>query len=328
VNNKLGNSTFRSLSLTAPIVTLLLSFTGSIQASSLNVSYGQLKQHVSYADRALTLTPTGPSLALSMDLNDHYSIDLDYQNWRDDKALLSLFKADSDLKSWGAGLNYFKDNWSYSASFNQSTDDILFSGISNDANYSNESTQSTSYGLSAGYGWAQSDRFYNLSAGLNYSDWQSTTTGQLEEPRPPSGPNAPPRPPRIITIMQANDADGLSFNSSFSVAQFWSLKEDRGILVGAIVSWNYTISGDELFISQVGRNNNQGGNSAGGRQGGANNIGNNAISSVSGDENYGQLSLYISYDLTSSWSIDVDTGFDFGTDTNDQSWSMSLGYFF
>ena len=330
MKNNQASSIYSSLSAVAPIAILLLSYAGGIQASSLSISYGQLKQHVSYANRELSLAPAGSSISLSLDLNDHYSVDFDYQSFADEHTLANIFKADSELKSWGAGVNYFKDNWSYSASFNQSTDDVFFAGITNMANFSKEDTESTAFGVSIGYGWAQGSWFYNTSAGLNYSDWQSNTNGQLEEIQPPSPSGNPPRPSRIITIVQNNEADALSFNSSFSVARFWSLTDDTGIFAGALLSWSYTLSGDEAFISQIGRNNSRGGNNTSGGRIDTNNSagGSSAIGSVSGDDNYGQLSLYVSYDLTSSWSIDVDTGFDFGTDTNDQTWSVTLGYFF
>ncbi|NQZ12998.1 MAG: hypothetical protein HRT35_38120 [Algicola sp.] len=155
---------------------------------------------------------------------------------------------------------------------------------------------------------------------------------------PPPPPNDPPAPQSDL-LTEINSGDSSSISTSFSVARFWSLTENTGVLVGAILSWNHMLSGDSVLVSSNGRNippnrAGQGGNNAPAVAGaaGGNNFNragnNNGLSSVSGDDSYGQVSFYVSYDLTESVSVDFDYGVDIGTDENDAVWSVSLGYFF
>jgi hypothetical protein len=336
-------------------------FSGTAQANSLNLSYGQLKQHTSYLDEAVTLKPVGPSLSLSLDLNEQWSVDLGYNKWSDELTFEDIFTADSDLKTWGGSVNYYRDKWSFSFSYNDSQDDSLLAGVRNpDERYRSDKTSSTSYGASAGYGWVSGNLFYNVSFGAQMADWDSTSITLFTpepEPNPPGPPPGggggggggggnppppppPPEPPQSDLVTEVNSGDSSSISTSFSVARFWSLTEDTGVLVGGILSWNHMLSGDSVLVSSNGRNiptnrPNQGGNNANG--GGAGVTGGNdfnragnttGLSSVSGDDSYGQVSVYVSYDLTESVSVDFDYGVDIGTDENDAVWSVSLGYFF
>jgi hypothetical protein len=99
------------------------------------------------------------------------------------------------------------------------------------------------------------------------------------------------------------------------------------------------LSGDSELLSSTGRRpppprqpprgggNNPGPASGVPGAGNFNRAGGGNISSASGDDSYGQVSFYVSYDLNESWSVDVDTGIDIGTDENEIIWSLSFGYF-
>jgi hypothetical protein len=333
----------RLITTTAGVLLFVLS--GNSYGNSVNVSYGQLKQHVSFSDEAVTLKPIGPSVSLSFDLSDEWSLDLDYHNWQDDLTVNNNFTADSDLKTISTSVNYYKDSWSFSGSYSDSTDDTELVSVRRPTKkYSTEKTASKSFGGSVGYGWVSGNLFYNFSFGAQLSDWDSnmvqanTPVNPPPPPEPPPGgggqgqPPPPPPEPQTNISTEVNSGDSTSASTSVSIARYWSLSEDTGVLLGTLLSWNYVLSGDSVLVSQTGRGINQPPPQPNAPPGGGgqniNRAGNNGISSISGDDNYGQLSFYISYDLTSSWSIDLDTGFDIGTDENDQIWSLSLGYFF
>jgi hypothetical protein len=125
-----------------------------------------------------------------------------------------------------------------------------------------------------------------------------------------------------------NSGDATSASISGSAARFIALDDSKGLLAGVMLSWHNTFSGDNSSLSQtVGRNRNQPNGPRGGQNGGQAGQQGSGISSIAGDDNYGQLSFYLSYDLTPAWSVDIDTGFDLGTDTNEQVWSVGVGYY-
>ncbi len=322
------------------VALVLLGFSCASSANSLNLSYGQLKQHTSYIDEEVTLEPIGPSLSLSLDLNEQWSVDLGYNKWSDELTFEGLFTADSDLKTWGGSVNYYLNKWSFSFSYNDYQDDLLLASVRRpDERYRSDKTTSTSYGASTGYGWVSGNLFYNVSFGAQMADWVSTSitlnTPLPEAPPPP--PAGEPQAPQNTLLTEINSGDPSSISTSFSVARFWSVTEDTGVLMGGILSWNHMLSGDPVLVSSHGRNiapnrPNQGGNNAPAVGGGVNNFnraGNTTgLGSASGDDSYGQVSFYVSYDLTESVSVDFDYGVDIGTDENDSVWSVSLGYFF
>ena len=145
-----------------------------------------------------------------------------------------------------------------------------------------------------------------------------------------------PPPPQVVaeTGEEVNSGDASSISASFSIARFFQLDDSRGVLAGAMLSWNHTFSGESALVSQTGRIFNGPNNRRGGQNistGGNSNFDRAAgtgVGSFTGDDSYGQLGLYLSYDITESVSIDFDTGFDLGTDNNEQVWSVSVGYYF
>ena len=340
---------------------LLLSLGISLpaQASSISASFESLKLPVSYLDESVTLSPAGPGLSLSYDVNDNWSIDISHQDWQDDMVFNQLFSTDTELSSISAGVSYYDDSWSYSLFYNRSEDDTALVSLTQPELLNRmDNTESSSMGLSVGYGWMSGDWFYNASLGLQQSDWDSRSIITVPRPAPPpqnggnggggqgggnngggngDGNDNPPPPPEPVADIgeELNGGDASSVSASFSLARFWQLDNGRGVLAGAMLSWNHTYSGDSALISQTGRMFNGPNNPRGGQNiptsGGNSNFDRAAgtgVGSFTGDDSYGQLGLYLSYDVTESISLDFDTGFDIGTDNNEQVWSVSVGYYF
>jgi hypothetical protein len=312
------------------VVLLLLST--NAYADSVSVSYGQLEQEVTLQDSTVSLNPAGAALSLSVDFATNWQVSLDLQQWDDDEITQRQNDAmvDVDLRTLGGSLAYYLDNWSFSTRYGVSQDDTFISSVTHPNVFRRDDSRSTSFGGSAAYGWASDNWFYNVSGGVQYSRWDldsEITTSQGQNPPQPPGQNQPSGPPQQDLQMQRTSGNSTSLNASVSIARFWSLTDNTGVLVGGLLSWNNVIDGDVVQITQNRQNQNAGGNNGG--PGNANQGGNNGtLRSLSGDDNYGQLAMYISYDLTPSWSVDLDVGVDIGSEYSATSWSLSLGYFF
>lgn len=332
------------------IAALLMLLSANSFANSLNVSFGQLEQQVAVQDEVASLDPAGVSLSLSLDLAENWQVGLDYQHWQDDTDITTVtqnqrdvpFNVDSDLTTWGGSVGYYLDNWSFSGSYSLSEDDTLTVNTRRPSNFRSEDIRSSSLGGSVGYGWADGNWFYNVSGGVQYSDWDLDTKQISSQPPSPPGQGQgqggqPPQSSQPNVLIEKTSNNATHLNASVSLARYWSLTEDTGVLVGGLLSWNHTVSGESALVSRNGRNNNplpnnfgNGNGNGGGNNGGGNNggVNNGVLRSLSGDDSYGQVSLYMSYDLTPSWSIDVDTAVDVSSEYSAQTWSVGLGYYF
>ncbi len=297
-------------------------------ADSLNLSYGQLNQPYTYLDEDVSFRPVGPSLVMSFELNDNWSINADYQQW-DDSLLTDSSSFETELKGFGAGVNYYLDNWSFGLSYSDSSDETSAQSIKR-PNIRNifEHTDAQSWSLSAGYGWLSGELFYNVSMSAQWSDYRRET--RLTQPKaPPPGQNPPPQPSgQVDKTREFENGDITSLSSSASVARYWPLADERGVMLGAMFSWHHIFSGESVFVSHSTRGNpprnpppRAGGSNRNNRQ----NSGSN-LYSAAGDDSYGQLSLYLSFDLNAQWTLDLDTAVDIASDDNGVVWSFGVGY--
>lgn len=295
----------------------------NVTAGSIQLSYGQLEQEVSLPNQTVSLSPIGASVSTSLDLSEDWKANLSYRQWDDDTSILNQTNVGVDLTTWGGSLTYYMDEWSFSGSYNGSQDDmsIMHKGHASLLQESKD-TSSNAFGAAVGYGWAKGNWFYNLSLAIQYSDWDIDTV-QIASQRPPRSNE----PPSTGVQEQHTSGNSSSASASWSIAHFWPLTQDTGVLVGGLLSWNYLLSGESVLEANSGRVINSQPSRPSrtttniGRTGGS-------VSSFTGDDNYGQFSLYMSYDLNASWSFDVDVAVDIGTDTNDRTWSIGLGYLF
>lgn len=263
--------------LLASSVLLSLGLSAPVYASSISASFESLKLPVSYLDESVTLSPAGPGLSLSYDVNDNWSIDISHHDWQDDMVVNQLFTADTELNSFSAGVSYYDNSWSYSLFYNRSEDDTTLVSIERPELVNRvDNTESSSLGLSLGYGWMSGDWFYNASFGIQQSDWDSQSVITLPRLTPPQdngggqgggnngGGNLPSEPVAYVGE-ELNSGDASSASASFSLARFWQLDDGRGVLAGAMLSWNHTYSGDSALISQTGRIFNGSNNPSGGQ---------------------------------------------------------------
>ncbi|WP_281556796.1 hypothetical protein [Thalassomonas sp. RHCl1] len=311
------NSHKRLLSLTLLLGASLTSVNSF--ADSLDLAYGELEQHVELQNETLLLKPSGLSLFFSHDLNPDWNISAFYQSMSDDKSTGALLDVgvDVDLNTYGGNVNYYQDNWFFSAGISMSDDEQQITAGGTRPGRRDEDTSALSLSTSVGYGDSQGNWLYDISLGLQYSDWEVDTDFDA-----PPGENQPQG--------STTSDNSLGVNTSVSLGHYWSLADNRGVLAGAMLSWSYILSGDTVSDSQNtggARLGGEGPRSPGGRTGGSRG-GTSSLSATSGDDNYGQFLMYISYDLNSSWSLSFDTATEIASDYSEQSWSLNLGYTF
>jgi hypothetical protein len=310
---------FQSKICTAIILSLLVS---SSYANNVSLNYSQLEQQISLQEESLLLKPAGPGVNVSFDLTSELILKFDYQQWQDNQQDNNLSAVDIDLSTLGGSLSYLKNNWFYSASISASKDDIAYLRKIKSTPYRTEDTQTTSLGLNIGYNGLIDNWMYDYSVGVQYTDW-TTDSIQMENQTPPPRPGEP-RPPLSNTTQMDNNTT--SINATAALARYWQLSNDNGVLAGAMLSWSYQVSGGEALSSGNNppppppRSNNPGRTNRA--------VGSPTIRATSGDDSYGQVLLYVSYDLTSQWSIDIDTAIEVASDDNNQSWAIGMSYAF
>ncbi|WDE13461.1 hypothetical protein [Thalassomonas haliotis] len=287
-------------------------------ADSLDLAYGELEQHVELQNETLLLKPSGLSLFFSHDLNPDWNISAFYQSMGDDNNTGDQpdVDVDLDLNTYGGNINYYQDNWSFSAGLSVSDDEQKITSGTLRPGSRDEETSAVSLSTSVGYGDSQGNWLYDVSLGLQYSDWEVDTYMDV-----PPGGNQPQDSSR--------SDNSLGVNTSISLGHYWSLADNRGVLAGAMLSWSYILSGDTLSDGQNtgGAGNNSGPGSPGARTRGSRR-GATSLSATSGDDNYGQFLMYLSYDINSRWSLSLDTATEIASDYAEQSWSLNLGYAF
>ncbi len=315
---------------TSPIIACTLASTMLITpmsfASNLSINYSQLAHPVTLQDQSVLLKPTGSAIFLSTDISEHWNLGADYQAWQDDENYQNLAIVDLELLTWGASVNYYQDNWFFTTSISRSEDDLLISNPRRQENHRNENTQTTSIGALAGYNGSQGNWLYDVSIGAQYSDWDIETKQQKV-----------PKDKPISSLTEQFSDSSTSVNAALSLAHFWSLTENTGVLAGAMISWNYMLSNDDDLVDSLFDSSAVNGATFSRTTSRLSQrtilqptSGNNNSASrvTSGDDNYGQLSFYLSYDISQSLAIDFDTSLEIASDNSSQTWSAGLSYSF
>lgn len=299
------------------LVFLFVLFAKQSFANSVGLSYGQQDYQVSLTNSNVILKPMGSALSLSFDLSENWLLDFDYQQWQDEQPLQQSYEVSLDIQTFGGSLNYYADNWSYGLSYSRSDVDTEVNSNRRQSNFLSEEIISSSIGGSIGYGLVNGNWFYSALVSSLYSEWDFDKLELIS-----SLPDQAMLAPQTRREKSAGNATSLS--SSISLAHFWPIDVDRGIMLGALLSWHYLLSGDSVLISRNGRNVNTSRQNMNSQRTPAN----SSLNSISGDDSYGQFSVYASYDLSSSWSIGFDSSINIASDYNASTWSVSVGYLF
>lgn len=275
--------------------------------NSVYIGYGETELTTSVGEQTLNLTPSGVSLMADFDVTEEISVSIDTSRYSDSVTQNNLIQVEYEVETLGAGISYNLENWSTSYQYSQYNDEefsvVL---IQNQPNSQIEAKANThSIGLSRYF--SNDDWQFSLYTGVHYSDWEQDTV--IDAP----SPNRP-------LETSVDEGDSLFVSLGGGISHYWSLSDNRSVLIGTFISWNELTDSGSAAISRNGTNVSQ--------------IRDvdirdqiNAFAAI-GSESYGQVNLYLSVDVTDNLVWDVDASFDFSTDDNSAAWSTSVGYFF
>lgn len=310
----------------APVLTLLLSLVSSpLFANSLSVSYEKTTQYRSLlnTNTNIKMQPAGATVSAALDLSDKWQLSVDYQNYQDNFIYKKMLDASLDLTTLGGGISYYGDKLSVAFYYSYSKDDFLTQNISRNRNsiFDNQLDNSTSSLVSGtiDHAWDSGDWFYDLSLSAQYNRFNNNN--QLTR----VVFNEALRESVTEERNQANNGNYTMLSSSFLIAYLWPLQQEKSVVLGGLFSWSYQLSGDSQdLITNTRRLNNTSrvhtrvNQSA---RGGINNA-------LTGDNNYGQAVIYLVYDFSATWSVDLDITQNVATDNNEQAYSVGLSYNF
>ena len=281
-------------------------------ANSVYVGYSQSEQTSVIGEREFSLDPSGMSVLASFDLSDNWVLSLDVGNQDDSGRVDQLLHANSESDSWGASLNYYWDNWVFTYGYSNWEDELVVVADRPRDNVPpvevyRQTNDSPSHALRAGYYWMGDDWQLGLTGGLHISSWEQYTKG--DNPTD----NFPPQD-------ALDEGDTTFISVGLNGAKFFNFVGDQDMVLGGSVSWNELTNDDSTAVVRNGRNVNQITN--------RNAVNRLNATVVSGSDSYGQLNVYLSWEITENWVADVDTGIDFGSDDNSHFWSLNVGYVF
>lgn len=272
----------------------------SVLAHSFYLGYSQSEQTSYIGERALNFSPVGVSGLISFDLGKDWSITLDHASLNDSQSIARTVDGALDIESWGAGLNYYWDKWALSVAYSDWQDELHIR-TENDIVRFEQSTESPASSVSLSYNWGGADWQIELATGLHYSNWSQALLSQARLDQPEQ------------TALDEGDSTFIS--TSVSATKLVPINAQNQLVFGGSFSWNYLTDNESIAVSRNGRNISQISQRL-------------SAATVTGTESYGQLNLYISYDISESLLIDIDSTFDVGAQESTQAWSFNVGYLF
>lgn|GEM_PF-5201187 len=315
-NNRCYTFSFKFTCLVSlPLLCYIVS--ASTLANSVTINHSQLEQYISLQDEDVLLSPAGEGLFLSFDIDDNWSVQFDYQTWQDKEQAISPVSLDLTLTSLGTHISYMQDNWYIATSIGFDEDDVSYRANKSHTDKRQDNTQVTSISAVVGSNWLIDNWMFDLSMGLQYADWSIENIMINNQRAQQDG-----RPPEEIS---KSKSDSSTVYAGLSSARYWPLTQDQGIIVGAMLSWNYQFSGDANLSTE---NSPAPRRTAGTQSTTSRNVSNTTSRVTSGDDNYGQIMAYLSYDITHNWSVDLDTAAEISTTYNNVSWSVGVNYAF
>jgi len=286
-----------------------------LSANQFSINYSQLEQLATFRDDSLRLNPSGAGAAVSFELSQDWNIAFNYQAWQDDGLISDVTSADADIHALSGSISYYQNDWFVSSILSSSKDKLLIKNLRHSNNLEKEVNEINSLSILSGYSWQLDNWLYDISLGMQYNRWDINTEQRLHHQDQINDE----------IIIESSTDNSTAINLSTSLNYLWPLEGNNGILTGMSVSWVRTISGNENQDS-----GQQGLRTTSRFSSNTNRQSTNSRSSLisSSDSSYGQVSLFLSYDLNENWAIDFDISTAISSDENSQSWSIGTAYYF
>jgi len=300
------------------LIIFSLAVSPNLQANNLTVGIDQSIQYRNVLDNEIKLNPAGINLSASFELSPKWQLSLDHQKYNDDSLDNKLFETQFDLSTFGAGVSYYANDFSLSLYYSHSKDDFLVLSNRNRQNQQVENSRSSLISASIDYAWERQNWFYDLSLTTQYNSFDNNSELQKELF------NQVLQRKSTNVLSENNKGNFTMLSSSALVARSWPLSSARTFVLGALFNWNYQISGNSNLLSTSTR----GLNNTSRVRTRTNSNGSGVNNALIGDENYGQVVLYTSLDVNSSWSVDVDITKNIATTKNERSYSLTVSYHF
>lgn len=299
--------------------TLTLASNFTAQANNLSLRAGQYKQNLVIGENQTDISPKGYDISASIDLTSNTIMYLDYSRYQKDSNFLTNNTLDYQKDSWGLGLSYYLGSWSFSAQYSDLDENLTITNTRQNIKAYIEDYQSPGYGISASYSFdvetANTTWYINIASGLQYSDWRLNLK-RVE------------RPIENESFTTGIDkGDTLFADVSLSIARFVSLSSenssnDKLLYLGGSIGWNHLISGESSIVSRNGVSVKQFVNA----RTNSNRANQSSFSHSVQGEQYGLISLFMSYNLSDNISIDLDYSTSFSADKNSDGVYITLGY--
>lgn len=273
-------------------------FAMSMTAVGLEIKLGQ-----NYSDMPLdqsgTLTsvaPSGSSMSIAHDINDSFRLSLDYIDWDKTHIYGKLNHLTIDSTSYASTLSYFVDNFALSANYTYWQSD--YSETVLELPVVKQSTYAPSYGVSLGYGIFWQDWVVEPALSLQYNEWRYRD--KLVKNNDFG-----------FSLSDSLENESIVLSALLSTSKVIELTPEKYFLIGGTARWNELFHGD-------GPQRPSGVLSFAGRQSHSHNS----------DEDYAELSLFITYDITPQWMIEFDSSVAFLPKDHYSSFSWRIGYRF
>lgn len=285
-------------------------------ATGITVSTGQFEQFLDIANQKTKLTPQGVSISGNVDITDTLNLSANYGKYEEETNRQHRAKLEFEKNTWGVGVSYYLGRWGLSARYGFIEEDIDISRAPNNLLVYKENFESDSYSLSTNYGFTTENKtpwYISFSSSVLYNDWNLSSLRV----------NTPLTSPSSNSGVEAGDST--SIDISITAASLYSMSESIGLYYGSSITWNHLISGESGVISRNGKSINQ---IIAARATSRNGLNSSYFSQSIDGEEYGLLSLFLSYEVGLNWSFDIDYSSSFLANQNTQSTYLSLNYQF
>jgi hypothetical protein len=270
--------------------------------SSINAYALELKLGQSYSDLpisqsgALTsVSPSGTHISVAHGFSDNIRVNLDYINWDDTQVVNDLTNTNIDSQSFAATASYFINDFAISANYTYWNSDYT---QSLDKLTTNQSSHAPSYGLALGYGiFLNDDWVFEPTIAMQYSQWRYRTT-QSDGPM-------------LSGFLDELEDETVVISALLSASKIITLTPDTYLLAGGVVRWNEVFLGDganlpDDLVSVAGRR---------------------SFDQTINDD-FAEVSLFMTYDITANWLVELDATLAFLPQDNYPSYSWRVGYRF
>jgi hypothetical protein len=267
------------------------------------IGYVHDEQLLSVKNEYLLFTPSGLNGSLSFDLNDSWSLNASYSQLTDE-IFINLPKKELEITSWAVGLDYYQDSWGISASYGDWQEELLVSRKS-DVALSSQKSDAPNFSVHFNYDYLLEAWQLSGFIGANYIKWQHLDNDYIiDEPNP------------SLSLQKQSVFFG---NVGLSLTRLYESNK-RSIFFGGGISRGFQLSSDDTnttdYTINLRRTTRRFNNT------------NRNLTSSNANNNYTQISMFISYPVTNNLNVDIDTQINLEEQDNYQSYSLGASYSF